>query len=96
MLERQSRRCAYRSGPILTCPTFWAGYAKVIDLRVEESEYRGFFRAEREDNENAVGDLMEVLYEEGTTAPTVGKIPGSGEAGGAAAKMTENYSSLRI
>jgi hypothetical protein len=39
---------------------------------------------------------MEVLYEEGTTAPTVGKIPGSGEAGGAAAKMTENYSSLRI
>lgn len=26
---------------------------------------------------------MEVLYEEGTTAPTVGEVLGSGEAGGA-------------
>lgn len=56
--ERRSRLyyMIFRSGPILTYPKFWAGYAKVIDLWVEESEYRGFFRP----NERTMGTLLRI------------------------------------
>jgi hypothetical protein len=72
----------YNFRPGITDPRFWVGYARVIDLWVEESKYRGFFPIGPEGNEDAVEDLKWMLRR----GEIMGKVLGPGEAGEAGAE----------
>jgi hypothetical protein len=80
--------------PGFESPIIRVGYAKIIEVWVEETEYQGFFRVERETNGNADEDLMVVLKREWTKTQEPKKVFHSGEA--SRARAEEHNEDLQV